>query len=63
MKAAELREKKDEEIKAQVKEWRMQLFKIQCEKAVGQTSDYSQFGKIRRLIARGETVLREMGQE
>ena len=62
MKSAVLREKKIDELKVQVSDWRAQLFKIQCQKAVGQMSDYSQFVKVRRLIARGETILREMEQ-
>ena len=63
--AIELRRKSTEELKAEVKELKETLFRRKFQGMLGQLEDISQLKKLRKDIARVNTILRarELGIE
>ena len=59
MKAAELRQLSEAELNAKVSELQENLFRLRCNKAVGQLEDGSVINKARKDIARTMTVLND----
>jgi large subunit ribosomal protein L29 len=52
MTGKQIREMKDEEIGIRLKELRQRLFELRCQSVSEKVEDNSQFGKVRRDIAR-----------
>jgi len=65
MTAKELRAKSSEELKGQLGDLKAALFNSRFRKSIGQLEDTTQFKKLRRDIARINTILRsrELGLE
>lgn len=61
MKAKEWREKSLEEIRQKEKELVEELFNLRMRSASGQLESTAALGKIKRDIARAETVMKEKG--
>jgi len=59
MEAKELRSFNVEELKGRVKQWRDELFRAKFKSQTTEAKDTSVFKKLRRDIARGETILNE----
>jgi large subunit ribosomal protein L29 len=59
MKAKELRELSDEELRAKSGELRGELFNLKVKHSTGQLEDTARLATLRRDVARVETVLRE----
>jgi large subunit ribosomal protein L29 len=59
MKASEIRQLSDEEIKQRIKELQEELFNLRFQKAFGQLEKPHRFKMIKRDIARMKTILRE----
>jgi len=59
MKARELREMSDEELRQELENYRKELFNLRHQKVVGQLDNPAQMRKARREIARILTILRE----
>ena len=59
MKAAELRQKDETGLKAEVKELQKAYFNLHMQKATQQLSNTSQLREARRAIARAKTILVE----
>ncbi len=59
MKAYELRELSEEELKAKLKALKEELFTLRMEKAMAKLAQPHRFKQIRKDIARINTVLRE----
>lgn len=59
MKASELRELGEEELKEKVKELSQELFNLRFQKATGQLGNTAMIPKTKRDIARVETVLKQ----
>lgn len=59
MKAAELRQKDETGLKAEVKELQKVYFNLRMQKATQQLSNTSQLREARRAIARAKTILVE----
>ena len=59
MKAAELRQKDETGLKAEVKEFQKVYFNLRMQKATQQLSNTSQLREARRAIARAKTILVE----
>lgn len=59
MKAAELRQKDETGLKAEVKELQKAYFNLRMQKATQQLSNTSQLREARRAIARAKTILVE----
>lgn len=62
MKAAELREKKPEELDTMLNDSLRKLFNLRMQKGSGQLGKPSEFKQVRREIARIKTVLHEMNK-
>jgi large subunit ribosomal protein L29 len=60
MKAAELRQKKPEELKTMVTELLREQFNLRMQNGSGQLSKPNQIKVVRRNIARIKTILKEM---
>jgi large subunit ribosomal protein L29 len=60
MKAAKMRDMSKEDLLAEERELRQQLFKLRFQAATGQAESASRMRGVRKDIARIETVLREM---
>ena len=60
MKASEMRDLAEEELLAKSRELRAELFNVKVKRSTGQLENTALLGKLRRDIARVETVLREM---
>jgi large subunit ribosomal protein L29 len=60
MKARELRELSPEELTAKARDLRGDLFNAHVKRSTGQLENTAKLDKLRRDIARVETVLREM---
>ena len=60
MKAAELRQKKPEELKSMVSDLLREQFNLRMQNGSGQLSKPSQIKVVRRDIARIKTILKEM---
>ncbi len=61
MKARDLRELTDEELKQKVQEWKRKLLNLRFQVASGQLTNTAELQKTKRDIARALTVLRERG--
>ena len=61
MKAAELRQLSEDDLKSKVKSLEENLFRLKCNKTIGQLEDTSALKLARRDIARAKTILREVG--
>jgi len=59
MKASELRDLSNEELEAKVGDLRGELFNVKVKRTTGQLENTALAGRLRRDIARVETVLRE----
>ena len=59
MKAAELRQLSEEDLKSKIKSLEENLFRLKCNKTIGQLEDTSALKVARKDIARAKTVLRE----
>ncbi len=59
MKATELRQKNDEELREELLGLRKEQFNLRMQQATGQLVRSDQFGKVRRNIARLKTVMTE----
>ncbi|MEY4328358.1 MAG: ribosomal protein [Pseudomonadota bacterium] len=59
MKATELRNKSNDELKQELLELLKAQFSLRMQKGTQQLSNTSQLGKVRRDIARVRTILRE----
>ncbi|MCX7973765.1 MAG: 50S ribosomal protein L29 [Candidatus Aminicenantes bacterium] len=59
MKARELQELSDDELKRREEELKDQLFKLRAQHAIGQLENTAKLKNIRREIARLKTILRE----
>lgn len=59
MKAAELREKSQDELNTRERELREQLFKLRFQRATGQMENKMKMREVRREIARIKTLLGE----
>jgi large subunit ribosomal protein L29 len=59
MKASELREMTDEELKARLNELKEELFNLRTGKAMGRLGEPHKFKLVKREIARILTILRE----
>ena len=60
MKAKELRELAEEELKEKVKELGQELFNLRFQKGTGQLGNTAMIPKTKRDLARVKTVLREL---
>ena len=60
MKARELIELSEEELREKTKELRRELFNLRFQKAAGQTGNTAMIPKTKRDLARVKTVLREL---
>jgi large subunit ribosomal protein L29 len=60
MKASKLRDMSREDLQAEERELRQQLFRLRFQTATGQLENASRMRGVRRDIARIETVLREL---
>lgn len=59
MKAAEFRQLSEEDLKAKIRSLEENLFRLNCNKTIGQLEDTSAVKMARKDIARAKTVLRE----
>jgi large subunit ribosomal protein L29 len=59
MRASELRDLSDDELAAKVSELRGELFNVKVKRSTGQLESTALAGRLRRNIARVETILRE----
>ena len=62
MKIGELRRLSESELKAKVASLEENLFRLRCNKTIGQLQDTSTIRKARRDIARAKTALNESRQ-
>ncbi|NQU13692.1 MAG: 50S ribosomal protein L29 [Desulfobacteraceae bacterium] len=61
MKAEELRELSEEELREKEKETKQELFNLGFQKATGQLGNTAMILKTKRDLARVKTVIRELG--
>jgi len=61
MKAEELRELSEEELREKEKETKQELFNLRFQKATGQLGNTAMILKTKRDLARVKTVIRELG--
>lgn len=61
MKAEELRELREEELREKEKETKQELFNLRFQKATGQLGNTAMIPKTKRDLARVKTVIRELG--
>ncbi|MFQ5892739.1 MAG: 50S ribosomal protein L29 [Nitrospinota bacterium] len=59
MKASELRERTDEELRSNLEELEQELFNLRFQLVIGQLENPMRARSIRRTIARIQTILRE----
>jgi large subunit ribosomal protein L29 len=59
MKASEIRAKSSEELEAEIQNQKENLFNLKFRNRLAQIEDNSQIKKIRRSIARMQTIIRE----
>ena len=59
MKASEIRTKSSEELEAEIQNQKENLFNLKFRNRLAQIEDNSQIKKIRRSIARMQTIIRE----
>jgi large subunit ribosomal protein L29 len=63
VKAAEIREKNSDELQSLQKDLRVQLFKARIQNHTNQLDSTAKLGKLRKDIARINTVLRQREQQ
>ena len=61
MKAEELRELSEDELREKEKETKQELFNLRFQKATGQLGNTAMIPKTKRDLARVKTVIRELG--
>ncbi len=61
MKAEELKELSEEELREKEKETKQELFNLRFQKATGQLGNTAMILKTKRDLARVKTVIRELG--
>ncbi len=59
MKAAELRQLSGKDLSSKIAELEESLFRIRCNRTLGQIEDTTAITKTRRAVARAKTVLKE----
>jgi large subunit ribosomal protein L29 len=59
MKAAELRQLSEEDLKSKIKSLEENLFRLKCNKTIGQLEDTSALKMAKKDIARAKTIQRE----
>ena len=59
MKAAELRQLSVDDLKSKIKSMEENLFRLKCNKTIGQLEDTSALKMARKDIARAKTILKE----
>ncbi len=59
MKASELRQLSEEDLKSKIKSLEENLFRLKCNKTIGQLDDTSALKMASKDIARAKTILRE----
>lgn len=62
MKASEIRKLSVEEIRTKVAESRHELMNLRFQQVTGKLTDFTQIRRLRRDIARMETILTELGR-
>ena len=62
MKAFEIRNLSDDDIKAKLEESYEELFNLRFQQSIGQAKDSNQLGAIKRDIARMKTIVHERRQ-
>ncbi len=60
MKAADFRQLSEDDLKAKIKSLEENLFRLRCNKTIGQLEDTSALKLARKDIARAKTILKEM---
>ncbi|MBU2512438.1 50S ribosomal protein L29 [bacterium] len=60
MKAAEFRQLSEEDLKSKIRNLEENLFRLRCNKTIGQLEDTSALKQARRDIARAKTILGEL---
>lgn len=60
MKASEFRQMNQQDLTAKVTSLEENLFRLNCNKTIGQLEDNSAIGKAKKDIARAQTVLNEL---
>lgn len=60
MKAAELRQLSEADLVSKITSLEENLFRLQCNKTIGQLEDTSALRKARKDIARAKTIYKEM---
>ena len=59
MKAAEIREMKQEELEAKLKDLKAELFNLRFQHAINQLENPMRLGAVKKDIARVKTIIRE----
>jgi large subunit ribosomal protein L29 len=59
MKASEVKDLSDDEIRQRLAETKEELFNLRFQNATGQLDNYKRLGELRRDVARIKTMLRE----
>lgn len=60
MKAAELRQLSQDDLKAKIQSLEENLFRLKCNKTIGQLEDTSALKNAKKDIARAKTIMKEM---
>ncbi len=60
MKAAEFRQLSEDDLKSKIKNLEENLFRLRCNKTIGQLEDTSALTQARKDIARAKTILGEL---
>ncbi len=63
MKASEYRQLSEEDLRAKIKNLEENLFRLKCNKSIGQLEDTNAIKIARQDIARAKTVLNEPAQQ
>ena len=63
MKASELRDKSRQELEDELVELRREQFNLRMQGATGQLTKNSEFGRVKRDIARVKTVINELARQ
>ena len=63
MKASEFRQLSEDDLKAKIKSLEENLFRLKCNKSIGQLEDTTTINMARKDIARAKTVLNEQDRQ
>lgn len=63
MKASEFRQLSEDDLKAKIKSLEENLFRLKCNKSIGQLEDTTTIKMARKDIARAKTVLNEQDRQ